>query len=355
MKKKILGIFVCMLLITTLFPVMSSVEGNEVETLEKNDLCNSCYQRKDWEFVSNQESNNIWSMIGASSFGNDDKLDQSQESYCGYGWAVWVDLMLAQSFVPTLEILTRVELLSWKRGQPLSLNISIRSDLNGTDLTSINISESEISGVTQWHEFDFPDINVTPGQTYYIVWDPAGSFDIDNTFCWAFGYNNPYDKGCGWLYWGEGDIWEIWDPPDYPGLDFCFRTYGKLYRPSNPIITGPTSGKAGNSYPYTFTSTHPKGDNVSYYIEWGDGGTTDWTAFQASGAPGYSENYTWSAKGTFTIKAKAKDVDGAESDWTTLEVTMPKNKPFNFNFNLLEWLFERFPNAFPILRHMLGL
>ena len=35
--------------------------------------------------------------------------------------------------------------------------------------------------------------------------------------------------------------------------------------------------------------------------------------------------------------------------------TVPINKPINFNFNLLEWLFERFPNAFPILRHLLGL
>jgi len=30
-----------------------------------------------------------------------------------------------------------------------------------------------------------------------------------------------------------------------------------------------------------------------------------------------------------------------------------KNKPFNFNLNLLGWLFERFPNAFPILRHLI--
>ncbi len=52
---------------------------------------------------------------------------------------------------------------------------------------------------------------------------------------------------------------------------------------------------------------------------------------------------------------KSKDIHGAESDWGTLEVSMPKNKAFDLNFNLLSWLFERFPNAFPILRYMLGL
>jgi len=44
-------------------------------------------------------------------------------------------------------------------------------------------------------------------------------------------------------------------------------------------------------------------------------------------------------------------------DYCEIPVTLttPKNKPFNFNLNLLGWLFERFPNAFPILRYILGL
>jgi subtilisin family serine protease len=44
-----------------------------------------------------------------------------------------------------------------------------------------------------------------------------------------------------------------------------------------------------------------------------------------------------------------------KSNSATLQVPIPRNKPLIFNFNLLSWLFERFPNAFPILRHMLGL
>ena len=129
----------------------------------------------------------------------------------------------------------------------------------------------------------------------------------------------------------------------------------RIKPPNKPTITGSNSGSAGTPYTYTFTSTDPDGDQVSYYIEWGDGDTTTWTAFQASGPPGYNESHTWGAQGTYNITAKAKDTYGAESDWETFELTMPINKPFHFNFNLLEWLFERFPNAFPILRHMLGL
>ncbi|EMR74522.1 hypothetical protein MBGDF03_00979 [Thermoplasmatales archaeon SCGC AB-540-F20] len=44
------------------------------------------------------------------------------------------------------------------------------------------------------------------------------------------------------------------------------------------------------------------------------------------------------------------------SDYCIVDVVLstPKNKPFNyFNLNFFEWLLERFPNAFPILRHLL--
>ncbi|MCK4332544.1 MAG: Zn-dependent exopeptidase M28, partial [Thermoplasmatales archaeon] len=79
-----------------------------------------------------------------------------------------------------------------------------------------------------------------------------------------------------------------------------------------------------------------------------------WTGYNPSGIE-VKVKHTWSEKGDYTIKAKAKDIHDAEGPEGTLEVTMPKNKAFNFNFPLLNWLFERFPNAFPILRHLLEL
>ena len=41
--------------------------------------------------------------------------------------------------------------------------------------------------------------------------------------------------------------------------------------PEKPKIDGKTSGKVGNSYSYVFTSIDPDGDQVSYFIDWGDG------------------------------------------------------------------------------------
>ena len=134
------------------------------------------------------------------------------------------------------------------------------------------------------------------------------------------------------------------------GSAYVFKREGNQ-PPTAPEIDGPTNGKAGTSYDYNFTATDTDGDDVKYYIDWGDG-DTEWTGFSASGTP-VIVSHTWAEKDTYTIAAKAQDEYGLESDLATLEVEMPVNQQV---INpLLQMILERFPNAFPILRHMLGL
>ena len=125
------------------------------------------------------------------------------------------------------------------------------------------------------------------------------------------------------------------------GNVYCFSDSG-THPPNEPTIDGPNSGKAGTSYTYTFTSSDPDGDDVSYYIEWSDVSTTTWTTFQPSGSPGYSESHTWRMKGDYTIRAQVMDVFGVKSGWATLTVSMPKNKMASYNSLSLRFL-ERFP------------
>jgi len=121
--------------------------------------------------------------------------------------------------------------------------------------------------------------------------------------------------------------------------------------PNAPTITGPTSGSAGTAYNYDFTSTDLDGNDVKYYIDWGDG-DTEWTGFSASGIP-VVVSHTWGEEDTYTIRAKAKDIFEEEGEWATLEVVMPIN--YQVINPLLQMILERFPNAFPILRYLLGL
>jgi hypothetical protein len=122
--------------------------------------------------------------------------------------------------------------------------------------------------------------------------------------------------------------------------------------PDNPIIMGPNKGKAGKEYDYTFKSTDINLDNVSYYIDWGDDTFTDWTVYYSHVSAGHVESHEW-AKGSYEIKAKARDEKGAESGWSSFSVKMPRSKALNSNFNILELLFERFPILHTIIKQLI--
>jgi hypothetical protein len=116
--------------------------------------------------------------------------------------------------------------------------------------------------------------------------------------------------------------------------------------PNTPTINGPTEGKPGNSYLYTFTTTDLDGDMVFYYIEWGDGQVSEWIGPYTSGATA-SVTHQWDEQGTYIIKVKAKDIFDTESDWATLEITMPvivikqQGNQFDRFFSQMNTFFER--------------
>jgi len=129
--------------------------------------------------------------------------------------------------------------------------------------------------------------------------------------------------------------------------------YGIIYaigkgnnQPDKPTINGPTSGKIDNSYTYSISSTDEDNDQIYYYIDWGDGSSTGWKGPYNSGQT-TSESHIWTSQGSYTIRAKAKDESGDESDWGTLEITMPKGKNFNYAI-------ERFLENHPILYQLLS-
>jgi len=100
-----------------------------------------------------------------------------------------------------------------------------------------------------------------------------------------------------------------------------------LSPPNKPTISGPSSGKPNREYEFTFTATDPEGDQVWYWVDWGDGENTGWVGPYASGEDAIL-SHTWSSEDNFVLKAKAKNSKGAESEWSTLEFSTPKVKGF---------------------------
>lgn len=165
------------------------------------------------------------------------------------------------------------------------------------------------------------------------VYDP-GILEYETVYYWRIVTSDEY----GLLT--EGPIW-------------IFTT--KLNNPPNPpIITGPINGKNGVEYEYTFVSKDPESEDLQYEIRWGDGTMIGWLGPSPSGEE-ISVNYTFDNKGTFKIKAKAKDIFNQESNWGELTVTMSRTKPINYSFHLLLNFLENHPNLFPIIRQIFGL
>jgi hypothetical protein len=135
-------------------------------------------------------------------------------------------------------------------------------------------------------------------------YDP-GTLDFNTTYYW---------KIVAWDYYGASTEGPIWN----------FTTRGN--RPPNaPIITGKTNGKVGVEYQYNFTLSDPDNDAMYLRVDWGNGTSSPWQGPYDSGKT-VKLNHIWSQKGTYTIRAQAKDIYGVESDWGTLTVKMPKNQ-----------------------------
>ena len=330
MIKKLVVCVFCMLVITAGFSIGILAEQNNNAMISESKILNT-------EVVSYEVSSDTDADTMPSSYLLD-TLDQQQIVDSGYFWTISENGYFAQSFIPTLSQLTKVEIKLFKFGNPVGLRISIKSNLTGADLTSKYLSAVSIPtniANRSWLEFDFPDISVTPGSTYYIVWDGVGTPDSKNNSYWCVGTGNPYANGLAWIYLGS--VWEIHNPTQSPDPDFCFKTYGLLggnnppNKPSTP--SGPITGNVGENLHYESYISDPDGDGMEVYFDWGDGTHTGWVGILTNGTVG---NYkTWNTAGTYQVRVKARDTPYlSESSWSdsltvtiSEEVNNPPNKP----------------------------
>jgi hypothetical protein len=195
-----------------------------------------------------------------------------------------------------------------------------------------------------------------PGQVIQFTGSAANGVP-PYQYRWSFGDGSTADlQNPTYTYLNEGNYTVALSVTDTTGMTITDTTFalisGSNSPPDTPEITGPSQGKPNINYKFSAVATDPDLNDVSYFIDWGDNTTSGWIGPYPSGGQAII-SHNWSQKGTFTVKAKAKDTKGAESDWAMLAVKIPTQYDSRV-LSFFTWVFERFPHVFSFVQKILG-
>jgi C1A family cysteine protease len=184
----------------------------------------------------------------------------------------------------------------------------------------------------------------------------AGGEHPPFTWLWDFGDGaQSNEQNPTHIYLSKGDYTVTLTATDDKGKSFSTTTSAWIqtanHPPMKPSIVGPTSIKPNEMCWYNISSSDPDGTPVYIYTIVFDIDSGVWWGPYAPGEMDRS-NWYWPEKGDYTVKAKAKDPYGTESDWATLEVSVSKDKA-TLSTPFLRFLEYR-PYLFPLFRQLIG-
>jgi hypothetical protein len=309
MKKKIIGIIICTLLTTTiLLPNVYSTEAINQTNTEKT------------------LSENLQVKCAFSGVGNN--VDK---------WAKTPTIDLTGISSPRLEINIMYEILPFGGDEYGYIKISENGGSTWTVLQKINGYTAE------WVPMIIELGNVTD-RNIIIGFEYTTKSNSNSDGWWV---KDIIVKGSHEIVYSEDfSDYDLGDP--FGDWTITIQAGFPNAPPDTPIIYGNTTGKPNEDYNFTLLTTDPDGDNVYYWIDWGDQTNTGYIGPYQSGEL-ITKNHTWTKKGTYTLKAKAKDTKQEEMNtWGTLTLTLNKNKGKQTNIQqilekLIEWILSLFP------------
>ena len=186
--------------------------------------------------------------------------------------------------------------------------------------------------------FDFAPTNPTTYDEIQFVAIYPNAKNLISAWLWDFGDGNTStEQNPKHQYSKDGNytvVLKAWK------TDGSVETISKKIRistsPNNPPETPKLAFNIGVKrrtylfYLFKINSTDPEGDKISYYIDWGDGNHTGWTSHLFKSGENAGFDHSWTQPGNYTVRAKAKDAKGAESNWSQpvyIEIESKKEAP----------------------------
>jgi hypothetical protein len=228
-----------------------------------------------------------------------------------------------------------------------------------------------------WHGSDPPETPTTPEGPDEWVRDVETTFStsaiepdgeqVYYKFDWGDGnfsdWVGPYNSGetgeasHAWEILGEYEIKAI--AKDEHGVqsewsESAILSIVENEKPSMVKIDGETYGFGGTEYEFTFTSTDPDDHDIFYMVDWDDGERTEWLGPYSSGET-ISLIHKWKLKGTYWIKAWAKDTVGGESPQGSHKIIILTSSARSYQVNpLVTQILERYLRNFPAINFLLN-
>jgi fimbrial isopeptide formation D2 family protein len=165
--------------------------------------------------------------------------------------------------------------------------------------STINITvEVSADGKTIW--FNMSEDTIEDGDVVEIIFTAIVT-GVSGDCC-------PDAKNQAWL-----DVFSCTGAPLGSYYDEVCITTIENHAPCPPIIRDDAEGKVGEELTFFVKTGDPDGDDVYYYINWGDE-RYEWIGPYTSGDE-IEVTHTWDIEGEYTVKAKAKDTWDEEGDW----------------------------------------
>jgi hypothetical protein len=307
------------------------------------------------EYYENITQDNI--MVIASIFNNDnnDYLDETTTVRTGYNTdPKYFDIYFGKTNPPP-KIYENVSFIQFSPQDPLDFGTKYywridvwdnKSNLIPGQIMSFTTIENDIPlAPTIFEENDrifVSTLDPDGDDVFYLIdWDDGTTSDwlgphqsgeiVEITHEWTEPGTYEIKAKAKDIHDGESD----WSDP--------FTIIIDNVRPNEPIITGPNSGKPGQSLTFIFNAMDPDDDDVRIIIDWGDG-SSDTTDFITSGSD-ISVSHIWETEDIYSITAKAEDEYGLIGPEGSFTVTIPREKEV---INTFLQFFQRYPALYKI-------